>query len=204
MGEIFLDAEKVDFEGAAPATVAEAWTVVSEYLGGMGRVLEEMQVDGQAWDAEKGDPNVGYGCIRFVSLSQGEKVFQLAQRWLSAGRALLPELEAKSVCVLSLSWESACQEASASLEALRPVLEGFGLMCQYGEQVQATWLSVALEGYGACVKSIETVLAAVDAGNVVQLSDGFALDLLVAWEAFLERVEGELMPFLAQEGRSHA
>ena len=55
IGKVYLDTERVDFEGKPPKSVLDLWALVEGFLGQSNRVIDEFLIDGVAWSPDSGE-----------------------------------------------------------------------------------------------------------------------------------------------------
>ncbi|MEM9160664.1 MAG: hypothetical protein AAGB46_16570, partial [Verrucomicrobiota bacterium] len=120
MAEVFLDGEKVDFEGTEPSSANELWNLVESFLGQQGRVLTQLTLDGEAW--RLGDADCAFAKAEFSSESQGQQVEALLASVLEKADAVGAYLEAFSGACLARPWRETQKAAPDLLEVLKPSL----------------------------------------------------------------------------------
>lgn len=199
MAEVYLDGEKVDFQGDAPATLAAAWAAVEGYLGSVERVLEEALVDGAPVSAEQAQGMGSYARAEFRSASFAAKLSSLCEEWVGQCSETLDAIGRLSASALRSPWSESQASCVACLESLRPQVEGFGMLENFGRQRGADWSGEVSARYAAAAKAVDRVVGAVESRDCVALSDRLALDLAPRWEALVGSVSAKTLPALRKE-----
>ena len=70
-GKVYLDTERVDFEGEPLKSVLDLWALVWGFLGQSNRVIGEFLIDGTAWSPDLEEHP--QSCSENFSLSETEK-----------------------------------------------------------------------------------------------------------------------------------
>lgn len=199
MGNVFLDGEKVDFQGNDPESVVAAWQVIEEHLGGADRVLETATIDGVECSADQAANIEAYERIEFCSLSVSEKLLNLGTEWQEGCIRAVDTINSLAASVLSVPWNDSQSRTVELIESLRPFVEGFGVIEEQGRQRAASWANVFSKSYATGVAAIESVIQAVESQNCIKLSDQLALGFLSSWRALLDCLGTSVLPALKKE-----
>ena len=183
MAEVFLDAEKVDFQGGEPATASALWELLDGYLGQQGRVLDALRLDGDAWTL--GSEDRAYGKAEATSISQGARIEALLNGVMQGGEPLTEEFRELSRKCLSQGIEQSKRQAMSVVESVKPFLEVMGLVEMYGKNSDRPWTPALSQSMAALNEAIGSWLDAVEAGKSVELSDRSALSVLPALESVI-------------------
>ena len=188
MREVYLDGERVEFEGAAPRTLGAVWAVLESHLGASGRLLERAALDGAEWAASAEDGLESWERLELVSVTVEDRLSGLARGWLEGADAMLAAVNALAGEVLRCEWSAAQAATVARLGELQPQIEGFGLLASYAGD--AGWESGGelAEGFERCGAALEAAISAVERRDCAGLSDALAVDLGPALAGYLERV----------------
>lgn len=199
MAEVYLDGEKVDFQGEAPASLAAAWSAVENYLGSVERVLEEARVDGAPVTAEQAQDTGNYVRAEFRSASFASKLSSLCEGWVSQCSENLTTARRLSSLALRSPWPESQASCVEFLESLRPCIEGFGMLENFGRQRGADWSAEVSARYAAAAEALDQVVGAVETRDCVALSDRLALDVAPRWGELVESVSEQALPALKRE-----
>lgn len=198
MGEVYLDGEKVDFQGNEPTSVGEVWNLIFGHLSGQGRSIDSVSLDGNETAPEALDADGGYETLSFRSVSAEEQLAEMCARWASQSREEAGKASTLAAAILRKGWNEGQAEVIAFLEGLRPLLEGLGVAQSFGAENEAPWLPVFTAAFEAGVKAIDQVADALQAREVVALSDALAGDLSQGWQRLAETIEREVAPRLEE------
>ncbi len=171
MGEVFLNGEIVDFQGPAPATAIEAWTLLEQFLGQSGLLIERMGVDGQDWTPGGVSDSATYRKIEVFSVTQEDKVSQIVAELLRQGPALEERWSACSRQVLSRPWVSFQKHGIELLNDTQPLVQSLGLLHEYAKGCQAEWGPSLGRATGHLNVELGSLLDAFEAGDCVVFSD---------------------------------
>ena len=198
MAEVFLDGEKVDFQGSEPDSVSALWELLDGHLGQEGRVLDSMLLDGTDWSL--GYEDRSYCRAEALSVSQGARIESLLVRALESGEDVSSGLALLSRKCLSQAFEQSKVEAMNLVEVVKPFLEVLGLVEMYGESHERGWANSLAQEMGLLNDAIGGWLDAVELGKSIPLSDRSALTFRPAFQAvcklsqdsILGKVENEI------------
>ncbi|MCH6255870.1 hypothetical protein MLD52_04880 [Puniceicoccaceae bacterium K14] len=123
MAEVYLDEEVVNFEGPPPQDVNAVWSLVEGFLGGAGKLIRSMTVDGNGWTPESGVEIGEFEKIEIRSWSQLENLIFCVEQFVLQKTEMLDSWDHAGRKVLSTSWTSYQTEAVESLESLKPLIQ---------------------------------------------------------------------------------
>lgn len=199
MGTVYLDGERVDFQGDAPATGGEVWNALEEHLGQQGRVLESVAIDGREVALEEAGELGAFEKLEFRSVSLNERLVSLCELWLKECSGRAREGEEIAALALRSGWATSQERVISLLEGMRDAIEGFGILENFGSQSEAAWAARFSAAFAAGIAAVERVADAVESRDCVALSDRLAEEWAARWRAVIEVVEGEALPALRKE-----
>jgi len=171
MSEVTLNGENVDFQGPAPATVIEVWTLVEQFLGQSGLLLERMRVDGEDWAPSGESDSKTYRKIEAFSISREGKVAQIVSELLRQQPVLEKQWDACAHQVLSRPWPVFQNEGLELLGATQPLVQSLSVLVEYANGCDAEWggeLGLASENLNT---GLGFLMDAFEAGDCVLFSD---------------------------------
>jgi len=196
MPEVFLDGERVDFQGAAPESARAVCEAVASHLADAGRTLLEARVDGEAFAWDLIEESRQYERLQIKSGTFSEQLAVLCSEWIPRCRSHSAQAEDLSCGVLVSRWTDARERALSLLESQRGLLEALELARAFGEQAAEEWLPAFAERFSDLLGSIDAVADSIQASDVVALSDSLSLRHARAWLALAEGLEKSLLPAL--------
>lgn len=199
MGAVFIDGERVEFEGAAPATCGEACALIEGHLSSQGCLIESVRVDGELFSLEAAQGVEVYEKVEFVSVTPQKQLLAMCGTWAQECAGRVADAGSVASFVLRNGRDGSRSRVVGLLEALRPLIEGLGILQNYGGETQASWAGGFSKAFEAGIASIDGVVDAVESGNCVRLSDRLALELSVSWAEIERELTGKVIPQLEEE-----
>lgn len=198
MGRVLINGESVEFEGEAPQTCAQACELIEGFLSGQGLMVESVSVDGSEVSIEAAR-NVGaFEEVSFVSLSPEQQLLGMCKGWEVDCLALVKEMDGLSTKVLKCEWNDSQVAVVELLEKLRPLLEGFGVLLDYGKSSSASWERSVSSGFEGGVASINSAVDAVESRDCVVLSDCLAFSMSAGWAGLALCLAEEVIPVIEE------
>ena len=171
MGQVFLNGENVDFQGPAPETPLEVWSVLENFLGQSRLLIDRMEVDGSDWMPGGENSIVSYRTIHAYSVSQGAKAAQIATELLEARESLIEQWEAAGRIVLREPWSSFQEKAIQLLDATQPLVQSASVLVAFGQESDADWTQELQRSADGLNSGIGALIDAFEAGDSVGFSD---------------------------------
>ena len=171
MSEVTLNGENVDFQGPAPATAIEVSSLLEQFLGQSGLLLERMVVDGEDWAPSEESDSKTYRKIEAFSISREDKVAQIVAELLGQQPVLEKQWGACTHQVLSRPWLVFQNEGLELLGATQPLVQSLSVLVEYANGCDAEWsgeLGTASENLNVGLGSL---MDAFEAGDCVVFSD---------------------------------
>ncbi|MDQ8201533.1 hypothetical protein [Pelagicoccus sp. SDUM812003] len=181
MSEVYLDGEKVEFQGDAPESCADAIALIENYLGGVGRVVERVELDGVERELQDLAQVVNYGVLAFFTQSAQQRLASLCGQWSEASSRIAEEAETLASVSLRVEWKESQMKVVDCLERMRPIIEGVEVARGYGEESQAAWTEALGQAFQRGIDSINAVADAVESGDSVRVSDQLASEVAPSW-----------------------
>ena len=188
--EVFIDGEKVVFEGTLPATLGELRDLLERVLGGGGRVLAALTIDGREFRTEfSGTPLAEAARIEAASMTIAaarERLRAASVASLAQARQFIQSLAAE---VLRLPWDEAVGSCIRAAEMLGAVLQDLPAatgelspdhpVARAADELTRSleqWMDAvqARDAAAVCLRSDSTVLPALArlGGSLATLSSG--------------------------------
>lgn len=196
MATVSIDGENVEFEGDAPQTCGQACELIEGFLSGQGLIIESVSVDGEAVPLEHAFAREAYQSIDFKSISPQAQLLAMCKQWERECSELRSKMESLGGSILRSGWSDAQSSVVALLETLRPLIEGLGILQNFGNESAAAWSVSVGSCFEKALASIDSVVNAVEARNSVALSDALAEALAVNWGAMAVCLADEVLPAL--------
>lgn len=181
MGTVYVDGEKVDFQGDAPEGCQAVCELIQTFLGNQGKLVATVEVDGDTISVEEVSRIEKFDTLSFTSISFLQHLLEMCRTWsaecamkLEAGRQI-------SRTCLRQAWGTSQTEAVNYLEGFRPLMEGFGVLQQFGSESEAAWLEEFAQAFENAVGKIDGLANAIEARSAVRVSDSLALEFVEAW-----------------------
>lgn len=199
MGQVSLNGEIVEFDGPSPQTCGEACKLIDGFLSGQGLSIGEIKVDGAALSLEEALDRGAYQTLAFTSVSPQVQLLAMCRTWKDGAAELVAKMDELSVAVLRCSWSESHQSVVALLDAVRPVVEGIGVLQRFGAESEAAWGGEVNVSFERALEGIDRVVGSVEARDCVALSDGLAGDLAASWRQVIRCLDEAVIPCLEKE-----
>ncbi len=199
MGRVLIDGENVEFEGNAPQTCGAACELIEGFLSGQGMILESVLVDGREVSIETAREVGAFEEVAFVSVSPHQQLLGMCRGWKNDCLSRVERMEALSSLVLKREWSDSQVAVVELLEQLRPLVEGLGVLLDFGKNSSAEWEQILSSGFEAGVGSINIAVDSIESRDCVVLSDCLAFQMREAWEGLASCLGGEVIPTLEKE-----
>lgn len=196
MSEVYLDGEKVDFNGPAPASVAEVWALVDGFLSESGRLIRTMNVDGVEWTPGMDGGSDGFEVVRILAVSQLENLIESLEEFCGQRDEFLKRWKKIASRVLSVEWMSLQPEAIECIESVSPLIQSMEVLVDFGRSQNFDWVDVLAnesQRLNGCVgKMIDTF----EPKDSVGFSDLAAVDMTETLERICALYIKEVIPAL--------
>ncbi|MDQ8180428.1 hypothetical protein [Pelagicoccus sp. SDUM812005] len=199
MGQVFINGELVEFEGDAPRTCQEACSLIEGFLSGQGLAIGEVELDGASLSLEEAAGKGEYERLSFTSISPQLQLLEMCRRWKDETASLVEAMDELSGAVLRSGWSESQQQVVDFLEKLRPVVEGVGVLQQFGSDSGSDWTAEVNGVFQGGLGAIDEIVSAVEARDCVLLSDRLAEALSGRWSEVARCLEGVVIPSLEKE-----
>lgn len=199
MSAVYIDGEKVDFQGAAPATVGEAFGLVEHFLGENGRVIEAVLVNGEEMAVADAVEAGSYERFEVKSLTVSQKLLAMCKLWQRECEGRVEESRTLASQVLRQKVSETNTQVVALLESLRPVLEGCGILENFGKENETGWSEGFAKAFHEGVGAIDRIADAVESQDCVAISDRLAEGLARSWESVSRELEQSVIVSLESE-----
>lgn len=199
MRRVVLNGETVEFEGDAPGTCREACELVQGFLAGQGLAVDSVQVDGAAVTLEDAANLESYFVLEIASITPLEQLLQMCGTWKSGIEEQLAEMNSLGSFVLRNAWEKSQAAVVALLEKMRPLIEGIGVLQNFGSESGAAWAEQVTAAFEGGLAGIDGVADAVESGDCVWLSDAVALGLSEGWSSVGACLQDVVVPALEEQ-----
>lgn len=196
MASVRIDGELVEFEGPAPATASEAFQLIEGFVGGQGRVISAVFLDGEASSIESVAEHGQYDSLDFVTMAPEAQLLAMCRTWSEASAACIQSLGKVSSICLRMDWERSRSEVVDLLEELRSVIEGLGVLQNYGSESQASWSVAFGESFSGGIGAIDLVVDAIEARSPARLSDALAGPMKDGWARVKADLDTAVIPEL--------
>ena len=171
MSKVYIDGEIVDFQGPAPATAMEVWSLLEQFLGQSALLIENMRVDGSDWMPGENADSASYERIEAFSITQEGKVAQIVDELLGQGSVLEERWRNCAREVLSRPWTSFQNDGVELLNATQPLVQSLGVLVAYSKDCDAVWSRVLESVAERLNASLGLLLDAFEASDCVVFSD---------------------------------
>ncbi|MBC2605774.1 hypothetical protein [Pelagicoccus albus] len=196
MADIYINDEKVEFEGSPPASCGQAYELIEGFLSGQGLMIDKIELDGVQVAAESLLERDNYSELRFRSVSPQSKLLQMCGEWSALCSQLTGKLRGLSGQVLRQGWAKSQSDSVELLEEMRPLIEGLGVLQNFGSESNLDWTSSFDQAFSSGVASIDEVVNAVESKNCVALSDRLADSMAPSWSKVEDCLQSEIIPGL--------
>ncbi len=191
MGEIYLDHEKVLFDGPEPADAEALFNLLNQIMGEQERCIVSFEVDG--CDFLRGQVKTdlqSYDKVVATSSRRSNVYRDIIADFLNNNGNLSEELISYGAVVLSLPWSKVVariEEFSVKMQPFQDILEA---LVAYGRDGNFVWLELLENQFGQLEKELEKFLENAARGDVGQISDIIVCDLAVSVKTLVETLAG--------------
>ncbi|OUW16690.1 MAG: hypothetical protein CBD18_06350 [Opitutales bacterium TMED158] len=178
MGTVYLNGENVDFQGPAPATPLEVWSVLENHLSQSGMLIERMEVDGADWVPGSDEPTVSYGTIHIHSVSQSSKATQIVDELRKSRESLEGSWLDAAREVLRSPWDRFQPRALELLDATQPLIQSVSVLVAFGQESESNWGQELQQASHSLNEGVERLIDAFEARDSVSFSDAAGMECL--------------------------
>jgi len=204
MSDVYLDSEKVTFNGDEPQNVRGVIEVLTRYLQENGRLVAEARVDGVDIVNLKEEAYLkSFGRIDVVSNTEEEYLSGWVKQVSRDVSVLDRDMVSFSEEILNKPWDENTGRGKEILEGFVPILRLIEGLVFYGKQKEAEWideLKEQLKGYRGSLNLYTSALALKDPAS---MSDIVALDLLPALRKTFALIEGPILAHFQRKPCDH-
>lgn len=194
MSQVYLNGENVDFQGPAPATVSEVWSLLEEFLGQSALLIDRMHVDGEGWVPDGDSGSRTYQTIEVFSVTQEGKVAQIVVELLGQRSLLEEQWRICARQVLSRPWTVFQNEGIGLLNSTQPLIQSLGLLVAYSKGRDAEWSQSLEQAAESLNAELGSLLDAFEAGDCVVFSDVAERGILANVQDAFRVLEDEVAP----------
>ncbi|EDY83808.1 hypothetical protein VDG1235_3435 [Verrucomicrobiia bacterium DG1235] len=202
MGTVFIDGESVEFDGEAPGTCRAVCELIENFIAGQGRVISSVAVDGSELPIESALEAGSFASIAFTTSSPQEQLLAMCKTWSADCEERARDADATATLVLRSGFQDGQAKVVAFLEKLRPLIEGLGILQNFGSETESVWASRFEEVFGTSIAAVDRVVDAVESRDCVALSDRLSDTLATSWRAVREELLGVVIPALDEGGET--
>lgn len=199
MASVAIDGEKVAFEGDPPSTCGEACELIAGFLSGQGLMIASVSVDGEELSVDAAALRGEYAALDFCSVSPRAQLLAMCKAWQGGCEGLSKEMDSAGSLVLRRAWSESQADVVTLLEKVRPLVEGLGVLQNFGNESSAVWQQSVGASFAAGLASIDVTVDAVQSGDCVVLSDCLAGDMAESWGGISEVLARQVIPVLEAE-----
>jgi len=199
MGNIYIDGEKVDFDGPAPASCGEACQLIDGFLAGQGKVIAEVVLNGESVSIEKASEQGEFESLEFATTTPEQQLLEMCRVWSEACAKSVEGLSQLGRSCLRQRWPESQSETLRFLEEFRSVIEGLGILQNYGAESRAEWSSDFGGSFERGVGAVDQVVDAIEAKSPTRLSDTLVGAMQESWSEVKAKLDRQVVPAL--EGR---
>lgn len=181
MSTVFVDGEKVEFEGEAPESCQSVCELIQTFLGNQGKLVSSVEVDGKEIALEEASGIEAYETLAFVSISLSQHLIDMCRTWGAVCDELVGNGRGYARSCLRQRWDETQSEVVNYLEGFRPLIEGLGILQNFGSESEAAWRDDFGASFENAVGKIGVLANAIEARSVVRVSDLLAKDFVESW-----------------------
>ena len=176
MSEVYVDGEKVTFEGDFPENPSQVYELLMSALSEQGRAVTGFTADGVDLLAQNQDIPETFERIEADSLSHRELTLRVTNEFLTQMNPLAGELRAYAINVLTIGWSEVFRRMEEFIAKIKPFADLLDNLGPYAKTYSPPW-SEELEKLATEQSTcLEAILGAFEAGNASGLSDEIALN----------------------------
>ena len=181
MSEVYVDGEKVVFEGDMPEKPTEIYDLLMIVLSEQGRAVTEFVSDGVNLLSSEQSPET-FQRIDASSLSHRELTLQVIREFLDKMGTIGDDLRSYSKNILTIGWSEVFRRMDEFIEKIKPFADLFDNLTPYAKTYSPEW-SPELEKFASeQTDCLERVLSCFESGDVSGLSNEIALSFVPLFE----------------------
>ena len=203
MSEVYVDGEKVVFEGEIPEKPTEIYDLLMTVLSEQGRAVTGFVSDGVNLLSGEQLPET-FERIDASSLSHRELTLQVIKEFLDKMGAIGDDLRSYSKNILTIGWSEVFRRMDEFIGKIKPFADLFDNLIPYAKTYSPEW-STGLDKFAAEQSDcLERVLSCFESGDVSGLSNEIALSFVPLFERSRKFLTEEAIAELEQplEGQS--
>jgi len=177
MSEVYVDGEKVVFEGEVPDSPDDVFNLLMNVLSEQGRAVTGFVVDGEDALSEGKTPTT-YERIDAATLSHDELTLQVIREFLAKMEPLGEELKSYSRNILIVGWSEVFKRMEEFIDKIKPFADLLDNLSPYANAYSPSWKEEFANLATEQAECLEEVLSAFEAGDTAGLSDEVALALV--------------------------
>ena len=199
MSEVYVDGEKVTFEGDFPENPSQVYELLMSALSEQGRAVTAFKADGVDLLIQNQDIPETFKRIDADSLSHRELTLRVTNEFLTQMKPLAGELKAYAINVLTIGWSEVFRRMEEFIAKIKPFADLLDNLGPYAKTYSPPW-SDGLEKL-ATEQSVclEAILGAFEAGNAAGLSDEIALNFSPLFDRCRKFLSEKVVVELGQE-----
>ena len=199
MSEVYVDGEKVTFEGDFPENPSQVYELLMAALSEQGRAVTAFKADGVDLLAQNQDIPETFERIDADSLSHRELTLRVTNEFLSQMKPLAGELRAYAINVLTIGWSEVFRRMEEFIAKIKPFADLLDNLGPYAKTYSPPW-SEGLEKLATeQSECLEAILGAFEAGNATGLSDEVALNFAPLFDRCRKFLSEKVVVELGQE-----
>jgi hypothetical protein len=199
MSEVYVDGEKVTFEGDFPENPAQVYELLMSALSEQGRAVTGFKADGVDLLAQNQDIPKTFERIDADSLSHRKLTLRVTNEFLTQMKPLAGELRAYAINVLTIGWSEVFRRMEEFIGKIKPFADLLDNLGPYAKTYSPPW-NEGLEKLAAEQSvCLEAILGAFEAGNAAGLSDEVALNFAPLFDRCRKFLSEKVVVELGQE-----
>lgn len=173
MSEVYVDGEKVVFEGDMPGKPAEIYDLLMTVLSEQGRAVTGFVSDGVNLLSGEQPPET-FQRIEASSLSHRELTLQVIREFLDKMGTIGDDLRSYSKNILTTGWSEVFRRMDEFIGKIKPFADLFDNLTPYAKTYSPEW-STGFEQFAVeQADCLERVLSCFESGDVSGLSNEIA------------------------------
>ena len=198
--KVILDGEAVNFEGPSPSTPGEVWTLLEDYLGQSGILIDRFLVDGVLWSPDRENNQVAYSIIEVFTMTFEQNIANILEALLKEGDELQEQWKWGASRSLSKPWSQFQPEAVRILNETQPLVQSIGLLAEYSRQNQKQWSNAIVRLVERFNVVLSSLMDAIESGDCITFSDLAGTDLYATLLEVYKLLSIEVLPSLEEVG----
>ena len=197
MAEVYLDGERVQFEGPEPANAGELLVLLNHVLEKQERCITRYVVNGINYlqVAEEHRP-LRFDRVEAVSQRQSKVLLDMVGDAMRNSAKLEGEMEEFSNAILRRPWSEMVREMQEFAQKLNPLVELLALLEQYGESRNEIWEEQVQALHCDFTGRFLEILNAAENRDIAHLSDLIANRLIPLLRRALNVISGTVCKVL--------